>query len=119
MGARQRWPGRRFVHLPRGGDPQRTSLQRRLRVAKLAPGWRLATCTHHDDVGPDHIIVGVAGDVARVEVTLSNGRREWLTLYSDPTHADVRLAAMVYPRGLDIHRIDMVDASGEPLPDRL
>jgi hypothetical protein len=31
----------------------------------------------------------------------------------------VRLAALVYPRNLDIHRIDLLDASGEPLPDRL
>jgi hypothetical protein len=85
----------------------------------LAPGWRLETCTQHNDVGPDQIILGVAGDVARVVVTLSDGRRDQLTLYSDPTHADVRLAALVYPRDLDIHRIDLLDASGEPLPDRL
>jgi hypothetical protein len=85
----------------------------------LKPGMRLGTYTGHDDVGPDQIILGVAGDVAGVTVTLSDGRRDRLRLYSDPTHAGVRLAALVYPRTLDIHRIDLLDTSGEPLPDRL
>jgi hypothetical protein len=85
----------------------------------LAPGWRLETCTQHDDVGPNQIILGVAGDVAGVTVTLSDGRRDRLRLYSDPTYTDVRLAALVYRGDLDIHRIDILDASGKPLPDRL
>jgi hypothetical protein len=85
----------------------------------LSPGMRLGTCTQHDDVGPDQIILGVADDVSGVVVTLSDGRRERLMLYSDPTHPGVSLAALVYPRNLDIHRIDLLDASGEPLPDRL
>jgi hypothetical protein len=80
---------------------------------------RLATYTRHDDVGPDQIILRVAGDVAGVRVTLSDGRRHRLTLYSDPTHTGVGLAALVYPRDVDIHRIDLLDAPGEPLPDRL
>ena len=84
----------------------------------LSPGGRLATCTQHDDVGPDQIIVSLVGDVAGVTVTLSDGRRDRLTLYSDPTDTGVRLAALVYPRDLDIHRIDLSDGSGEPLPDR-
>jgi hypothetical protein len=45
--------------------------------------------------------------------------RERLTLYSDPTHPGVGRAALVYPRNLDIHRIDLSDASGELLPYRL
>jgi len=85
----------------------------------LAPGWRLETCTQHDDVGPNQIILGVAGDVARVIVTLSDGRRDRLMLYSDPTYRGVRLAALVYPRNLDMHRVDLLDASGGPLADRL
>jgi len=59
---------------------------------------RLATYTRHDDVGPDQIILRLAGDVAGVTVTLSNGRRDRLTLCSDPTHPGVGLAALVYPR---------------------
>jgi hypothetical protein len=55
---------------------------------------RLGTYTGHDDVGPDQII-RVADDVSGVTVTLSDGRREWLTLYSDPTHTGVGLAALV------------------------
>jgi hypothetical protein len=80
---------------------------------------RLATYTRHDDVGPDQIILRVAGDVDGVTVTLSDGRRDRLTLYSDPTHPGVGLAALVYPRNLDVHRIDLLDASGELLPDPL
>ena len=85
----------------------------------LSPGMRLGTYTRHDDVGPDQIILRVADDVSGVVVTLSDGRRERLTLYSDPTRLGVGLAALVYPRNLDVHRIDLSDASGEPLPDLL
>lgn len=85
----------------------------------LSPGMRLGKYTRHDDVDPDQIILRLAGDVAGVTVTLSNGRRDRLPLYSDPTHPGVGLAVLVYPRNLDIHRIDLLDASGEPLPDRL
>jgi hypothetical protein len=74
----------------------------------LPPGWRLATYTRHDDVSPDQIILRVAGDVAGVTVTLSDGLRDRLRLYSDPTHTGVGLAALVYPRDLDIHRIDLL-----------
>jgi hypothetical protein len=85
----------------------------------LAPGMRLATYTRHDDVCPDQIILTVSGDVAGVTVTLSDRRSDRLTLYSFPTYPGVGLAALVYPRNLDIHRIDLLNASGEPLPDRL
>src|SRR5450759_3982872 len=70
-------------------------------------------------VESDQIILRVAGDVAGITVTLSNGRHDRLTLYSDPTHPGVGLTALVYPRNVDIHRIDLSDASGKPLPDRL
>jgi len=80
---------------------------------------RLGTYTGHDDVGPDRILLRVADDVSGVTVTLSDGRLERLTLYSDPTHPGVALAALVYPRNPDIHRIDLLDNLGEPLPDRL
>ena len=85
----------------------------------LEPGLRLGTYTGHDDIGPDQIILRVADDVSGVMVTLSDGRRDQLTLYSDPTHTGVGIAALVYPRDFDIHRIDLSDASGEQLPDRL
>jgi len=84
----------------------------------LEPGMRLGTYTGHDDVGPDQIILRVADDVSGVTVILSHGRRDRLTLYSDPTHTGVGLAALVYPRDLDLHRIDLSNASGEPLADR-
>jgi hypothetical protein len=84
----------------------------------LEPGIRLGTYTRHDDIGPNQIILRVADDLSGVTVTLSDGRRDRLTMYSDPTHTGVGLAALVYPRVLDIHRIDLSGASGEPLPDR-
>ena len=85
----------------------------------LEPRMRLGTYTGHDDIGPDHIILRGADDVPGVTVTLSDGRRERLLLYSDLTHPGVSLAAPVNPRNLDIHRIDLSAASGESLPDRL
>jgi len=47
---------------------------------------RLATYTRHDDEGPDQIILRVADDVDALIVTVSDGRRVALTLFSDPTH---------------------------------
>ena len=44
----------------------------------LPPGWRLATYTRHDESGPDQLILRVAGEVAGVTVTLSDGRRDRL-----------------------------------------
>lgn len=88
-------------------------------LSSLEPGIRLGTYTRQDDAGPAQIILSVADDVSGVTGTLSDGRRERLTLYSEPTHPGAGLAALVYPRNLDIHRIDLSDASGEPLPDRL
>jgi hypothetical protein len=80
-------------------------------------GWPATPGT--TNVGPDQIILRVAGDVTRATVTLSNGRDERLTLFPHPIHPGVMLAALVYRRNLDIHRIDLLDTSGEPLPDRL
>ena len=68
------------------------------RSPPLEPGMRLGTYTGHDDAGPDQIILRVTDDVSGVTVTLSDGRRDRLTLYSDPTHTGVGLAALVYPR---------------------
>jgi transposase len=67
-------------------------------------------------VGPDQIILRLAGDVASVTVTLSDGRRDRLTLYSDPTHPGVGLAALEFlefmstvdtevPKALAVHII--------------
>lgn len=85
----------------------------------LSPGTRLDTYTGHDDECPDQIILRVADDVDALIVTLSDGRRVEVTLFSDPNHPGVRLAALVYPRNLDIHRIDLLDVGGHLLSDRL
>lgn len=75
--------------------------------------------TGHDDGCPDQIIIRVADDVDALILTLSDGRRVEVTLFSDPTHPGVRLAALVYPRNLDIRRIDLLDVGGHLLSDRL
>ena len=62
--------------------------------------------------GPDQIILRVAGDVAGVTVTLSDGRHDRLMLNSDPTHTGVVPAALVYPRDLALPRIAHLHASG-------
>ena len=53
--------------------------------------------TGHDDGCPDRIILRVANDVDALILTLSDGRRFEVTLFSDPTHPGVRLAALAYP----------------------
>ena len=85
----------------------------------LSAGMRLDTYTRHDDEGPDQIILRVADDVDALIVTLSDGRRVEVTLFSEPNHPGVRLAALVYPRNLDIHRIDLLDVGGYLLSARL
>jgi hypothetical protein len=64
----------------------------------LSPGMRLAKYTRSDDEGPDQIILRVADDADAAIVTLSDGRRDEVTLFSDPTRPEVRPAALVYPK---------------------
>ena len=78
----------------------------------------VSTYTRHDDVGPDQIIIRVTAGVHGVIVTLSDGRRDRLSVYPDPTHSGGGYAVLVYPRELDIHRIDLEDANGWPMPFR-
>ena len=73
--------------------------------------------TGSDDVGPSTLILALRADVRAAVVLLSDGTREDLGLHALPDRDDLRLAALVFPRRLDVHRIDLYDASGERLPD--
>ena len=73
--------------------------------------------TGRDDAGPRTLILAVRADVRAVVVLLSDGTREDLRLHALPDRADVRVAALVYPTRLDVHRIDLYDAAGALLRD--
>ena len=48
---------------------------------------------------------------------MSDGIREDLMLYGDPARYGARVAVLVYPRGNDIHRVDLLDDRGHLLPN--
>jgi hypothetical protein len=73
--------------------------------------------TGSDDAGPSTLIVSARADVRAVVVRLSDGTREDLQLHALPDRSDVRVAVLVYPRRLDVHRIDLYDAAGVRFPD--
>ena len=73
--------------------------------------------TGSDQVGPCTLTLAVRADVGAVVVLLSDGSREDLRLYPVPDRTDIRAAALVHPRRLDVHRIDLYDAQGTRLPD--
>jgi hypothetical protein len=81
----------------------------------LATGPSVMT-TGSDDSGPATLLLQVPADVRAVVVRLSDGTREDLVLHPLPGRPD-RLAVLVFPRHLDVHRIDRHDATGALLPD--
>jgi hypothetical protein len=70
-----------------------------------------------DEAGPCTLSLAVRADVRAVVVLLSDGTREDLQLYPVPGRTDIRAAALVHPRRLDVHRIDLYDAHGDRLPE--
>jgi hypothetical protein len=85
----------------------------------LEPGRRFSTWTGLDDEGPHRILVFVSSDVRAVVATLSDGTREDLTLHAASKLGEVRVAALVYPRRLDLHRLVLLDRDGAELPDEI
>ena len=69
-----------------------------------------------DDDGPVTVILHLRPDVRAVVVHLSDGTREDLRVHPLPGRPD-RAAALVHPRRLDVHRIDLYDAGGARFPD--
>jgi hypothetical protein len=55
-------------------------------------------------------------DVRAAVARLSDGSREDLRLHPLPGRVD-RVAVLVHPRGLDVHRIDLYDSRGARFPD--
>jgi hypothetical protein len=84
----------------------------------LYPGSRLNICTGSDDTGPRTFIARVASDVRAVVIRLSDGTREDLVLHGDPDELGARIAVLVYPRELDIHRVELLAVDGTALPER-
>lgn len=82
------------------------------------PDRRLNAAVGHDpDATTAYWIGRVTEDVSAVVVTMSDGTREDLNLYGDPGHHGARVAVLIYPRHLDIHRVDLFDRHGDLLPD--
>ena len=78
---------------------------------------RVQLTTGSDDAGPSTLVVSARADVRAVVVHLSDGTREDLRLHALPDRTDVRIAVLVYPRRLDVHRIDLYDDAGVRFPD--
>lgn len=111
-----------------GGDVDRLSTMLRVTTADGRPLWgvgsagparppvvRLDVAIGGNDVGPSHFVARVGSEVRAVVVLLSDGSREDLTLHAVPAVPALRVAALAFPRHLDIHRVDLFDADGNRL----
>lgn len=81
------------------------------------PGSRLHVCTGSADEGPRTFLARATPDVRAVVVRLSDGTREDPVLHGDADILGARIGVLVYPRALDIHRVDLVATDGSPLPE--
>lgn len=82
----------------------------------VPPEKRLSTYFGAGDTGPRTFIARVTSDVRAVVVVLSDGTAEDLVLHTVDVAPGLRVGVLVYPRSLDIHRVDLVGHNGEPLP---
>ena len=80
----------------------------------VQPGRYITTYSGAADVGPRTFIARVTAEVRALIVTLSDGTREDLQLHGDISEFGARIGVLVYPRHLDIHRLDVIGANGEP-----
>ena len=67
---------------------------------------------------PCTLVLKLRADVRAVVVHLSDGTREDLLVGEDPHRPCLRWAVLLYPRHLDVRRIDVHDAHGAALHDR-
>lgn len=81
----------------------------------VPPSTRLNTYFGAADTGPRIFIGRVTSEVRAVVVVLSDGTREDLVLHSLNDAPGLRIGVVVYPRRLDIHRVDVLGHAGEPL----
>jgi hypothetical protein len=82
----------------------------------VPPEKRLSTYIGASDTGPRTFIARVTSDVRAVVVVLSDRTREDLVLHAVDDAPGLKVGVLVYPRRLDIHRVDLVGQSGESLP---
>ncbi len=82
----------------------------------VPPEKRLSTYFGASDTGPRTFLARVTSDVRAVVVVLSDRTREDLVLHTVHDASGLKVGVLVYPRELDIHRVDLVGDNGEPLP---
>jgi hypothetical protein len=82
----------------------------------VGPGRHISTYSGVADFGPRTFIARVTAEVRALIVTLSDGTREDLQLHGDISEFGARIGVLVYPRHLDIHRLDLIGIDGEMLP---
>jgi len=82
----------------------------------VPPGRHISTYIGAADFGPRTFIARVTAEVRALIVTLSDGTREDLQLHGDIVEFGARIGVLVYPRHLDIHRLDLIGTNGEMLP---
>ncbi len=78
-------------------------------------GRYIATYVAASDFGPRTFIARVSAEVRALVVTLSDGTREDVQLHGDISEFGARIGVLVYPRRLDIHRVDLVGTNGAML----
>lgn len=81
----------------------------------VPPSQRFKTYVGAADTGPRIFIARVRAEVRAIVLALSDGTREDLVLHSVEDDPELRVGVLVYPRRLDIHRVDLVGRHGEPL----
>jgi hypothetical protein len=82
----------------------------------MYPGRHITTYSGAADFGPRTFIARVASDVRALIITLSDGTREDVQLHGDMSELGAPIGVLVYPRHLDIHRLDLIGTNGEILP---
>jgi hypothetical protein len=85
----------------------------------VPPDRRVATFVGRSGESSHLVIVRVAPEVRAVRATLSDGTVDDLTLHGDIDQLGARIAVLVYPAPLDLHRLTLLDGRGQELPDVL
>ena len=85
----------------------------------VPPERRVATFVGRSGESAHLVIVRVAPEVRAVRATLSDGTVDDLTLHGDVEQLGARIAVLVYPAPLDLHRLTLLDKDGQELPDVL
>ena len=85
----------------------------------LPPGKVLAGDLSDGGPGePCTLVLKLSADVHAVLVHLSDGTRQDPVVADDPRQPRLRWSVLLYPRHLDVRRIDVHDARGAALHDR-